>query len=288
MKKLLLAWFSGAMLACGVAQAETSIWQVDKDGDRLYLGGTIHVLSASDLPLPATFHNIYDNTDVLVLETDIAQLTQPENAMRLLTMLSYTDGRVLKDVIKPETYRKLEEYAAKERIPVQTFDRLTPAGVALTVLSLELAKAQIQNEGVDKIFYGRAQAGGKPVLGLESVDEHLTYVAGMGDGVEDQFISQTLADADKTREGLRTIIDAWKTGDVDTLEKAVISTTPTDYPQLYEKLLVERNNNWMPQILQMFDTPEEEFVLVGAAHLLGPEGLLKQLTDRGYQIQQLQ
>lgn len=287
MKKL-LAWFSGAMLVCSMAHAETSIWQVDKDGDRLYLGGTIHVLSASDLPLPATFHTIYDATDVLVLETDIAQLMLPDNALRLLTMLSYTDGRVLKDVIRPETYRKLEDYAAKERIPLQTFDRLTPAGVALTVLSLELAKAKIQHEGVDKIFYSLAQAGGKPIRGLESIDEHLNYVAGMGEGVEDQFVNQTLDDAHKTREGLRTIIDAWKVGDAAALEKAVISTTPQDYPQLYAKLLVERNNNWVPQIVEMIKTPEQEFVLVGAAHLLGPEGLLKQLTERGYRIQQLQ
>lgn len=286
MNKLVL-WISGALLSCGIAHAETSVWQVEKGGDRLYLGGTIHVLSSTDLPLPASFHRIYDNTDVLVLETDIAQLMLPENSMRLLGMLTYSDGRTLRDVVSAETYRKVEAFATNERVPITMFERMTPAGVALTVLSIELAKAGIQHEGVDTIFYNLAQASGKPVQGLESIDDHLHFVANMGTGVEDQFVSQTLEDADKTREGLRTIIDAWRAGDVEALEGAVLDDMHTDYPKLYQELLVQRNNNWMPQILRMFDTPEQEFVLVGAAHLLGPDGLLKQLQVKGYRITQL-
>ncbi|MBE9396765.1 TraB/GumN family protein [Pontibacterium sp. N1Y112] len=287
MNKLAL-WISGALLSFGVAHAETSVWQIEKGKDRLYLGGTIHVLSSSDLPLPATFHRIFDNTDVLVLETDVSQLTLPENSMRLLGMLTYSDGRSLRDVVSAETFGKLQAFASAEGVPITMFERLTPAGVALTVLSIELAKAGIQHEGVDTIFHNQAQARGKPVQGLESIDDHLQFVANMGEGVEDQFVSQTLDDAHKTREGIRTIIDAWRSGDVKALEEAVLDGMPTDYPKLYQELLVQRNNNWMPQILDMFDTPEQEFVLVGAAHLLGPDGLLKQLQVKGYRIRQLE
>lgn len=276
-----------AALLSVTAEARTSLWQVSKGAQTLYLGGTIHVLSKSDLPLPASFQKAFDNTDVLVLETDIKELMNPDNSLRMLTALTYADGRTLKDVVQPATYQAVVDYAQAESVPVNVFERMTPAGVALTVLSIELAKAGIQQEGVDKIFHNQAVLDGRPVLGLESVDQHLSYVTGMGQGAEDDFILQTLEDARKTHESLRKIINAWRIGDQPALEAEVIDNMPQDYPQLYARLLVERNNNWMPQIIQMLDTPEQELVLVGAAHLVGLDGLLAQLLEKGYQIKQL-
>ena len=61
----------------------------------------------------------------------------------------------------------------------------------------------------------------------------------------------------------------------------------TDYPDVYESLLVVRNNNWMPQIERLFSTPETEFVLVGALHLAGPDSVLKKLKDKGYSVTKL-
>lgn len=276
-----------AALFSVTAEARTSLWQISKGAQTLYLGGTIHVLSKSDLPLPASFQKAFDTTDVLVLETDIKELMNPDNSLRMLTALTYSDGRTLKDVVQPATYQAVVDYAQGESVPVNVFERMTPAGVALTVLSIELAKAGIQHEGVDKIFHNQAVQDGRPVLGLETVDQHLSYVAGMGQGAEDDFILQTLEDAQKTRDSLRKIIAAWRAGDQPALEAEVIDNMPRDYPQLYARLLVERNNNWMPQIIQMLKTPEQELVLVGAAHLVGPDGLLAQLRAKGYKIKQL-
>jgi uncharacterized protein YbaP (TraB family) len=61
----------------------------------------------------------------------------------------------------------------------------------------------------------------------------------------------------------------------------------TETPDLYESLLVNRNNNWMPKIEAMFDTDETEFVLVGVAHLVGEHGLTAMLQSKGYEIVQL-
>jgi uncharacterized protein YbaP (TraB family) len=57
-----------------------------------------------------------------------------------------------------------------------------------------------------------------------------------------------------------------------------------DYPKVYQSLLVERNNNWLPKIERLIKQPEEKFILVGALHLIGEDGLLQQLKNRGYQV----
>lgn len=47
--------------------------------------------------------------------------------------------------------------------------------------------------------------------------------------------------------------------------------------------MVSRNSNWLPEIKKMLATPEVEFILVGAAHLAGDDGLLSQLKSSGCQ-----
>jgi len=51
--------------------------------------------------------------------------------------------------------------------------------------------------------------------------------------------------------------------------------------------LRQRNLKWMPQIEAMLRDSDREFVLVGAAHLVGEDGLLEMLQARGYDVSQL-
>jgi uncharacterized protein YbaP (TraB family) len=58
-------------------------------------------------------------------------------------------------------------------------------------------------------------------------------------------------------------------------------------PQLYQRLLVERNKNWMPKLEALFARRSRALVVVGAAHLVGPDGLLAMLRSKGYKVEQL-
>ena len=60
-----------------------------------------------------------------------------------------------------------------------------------------------------------------------------------------------------------------------------------DYPDIYDNLLVTRNNNWMPKLVEYLQTPETEFVLVGAMHMAGDAGLIAQLQQAGYTVAKL-
>jgi hypothetical protein len=43
----------------------------------------------------------------------------------------------------------------------------------------------------------------------------------------------------------------------------------------------------MLHIENYLKTPEIEFVLVGAMHLYGPDGILRKMKDKGYKVKQL-
>ncbi len=57
-----------------------------------------------------------------------------------------------------------------------------------------------------------------------------------------------------------------------------------DYPDLYETLLAGRNREWLPEIERYLQTPQKEFILVGAGHLVGEDGIIEHLRRLGYRI----
>lgn len=59
-------------------------------------------------------------------------------------------------------------------------------------------------------------------------------------------------------------------------------------PQVYQQLLIARNQAWLPKIEKLFATPEVELVLVGSLHLSSKDGLLAHLKKRGYKIKPYQ
>ncbi|MFQ3190047.1 MAG: hypothetical protein ACI936_001177 [Paraglaciecola sp.] len=56
---------------------------------------------------------------------------------------------------------------------------------------------------------------------------------------------------------------------------------------MYQDLLVTRNINWLPKIVNMLSDQPIEFVLVGALHLAGPDSVLAKLKAKGYKIKKL-
>jgi uncharacterized protein YbaP (TraB family) len=58
-------------------------------------------------------------------------------------------------------------------------------------------------------------------------------------------------------------------------------------PSFRGRLIDDRNRNWIPKIEQLLRGRDTSFVVVGAAHMGGPNGLLALLKQRGYPIEQL-
>lgn len=266
--------------------AETSLWRVSKNGNHLYLGGTVHVLSASDLPFPVAFDRAYDLSDKVVLETDMAALADPQIQVSLMSQLSYSDGRLLNQIISPVLYADLNRYLQDRHMMPNMFIAMKPSGVMITMLAVEMQRLGINEAGADTVYYERAVKEGKSVAGLEAIDRHLKFIADMGEGNEESFLRQTLEDIKKTEIMMKDIVHLWKTGDVRGLERVVITDIQLNYPQMYQLLLVERNRRWLPQIKTMLETEPVELVLVGAAHLIGPDGILVSLEQQGYLVEQ--
>jgi len=286
MKKALICLL--LLLLPVTVMAATSLWEVRSDREVIYLGGTCHVLRPSDYPLPAEFNKAYREVQTVVFEADPGQMNTPAVQQMIMAGAVYQDGRTLSGVLSPATYAALKAYCRKRGIPLENLQRFKPSILAVTLLTLELQKIGVDAGGVDQHFHGRAVADGKSVDALETPGQQVDFILNLGQGNEDAFMASSLEDMDRLGEVFDQLIAAWRAGNEANLDALTSAEVREKFPTVYREIFVDRNRAWLPAIENYLRTPQKELILVGAGHLVGDDGLLAMLRQRGYGVQQVQ
>jgi uncharacterized protein YbaP (TraB family) len=281
---------STAAATPAAAQTRTAakhfLWTVRSGANVLYLAGSVHALSADAYPLPAVFEKAFDASGTLVEELNLAEAESLSAAPMLLAKGMYTDGRTFDAVVSKDTAALVSERFKQTGLPIEMFRPMKPWMVMLMLTALEAQKAGLEvNLGLDKYFYDKATAEKKPVVGLETAEFQIDRFDKMSDALQEQMLRSTLTEMDAQGAELKGMITAWKRGDTATLDKTV-RTSFAAYPEAYASLIVERNRNWVPELEKCFSRPKPCFVVVGAAHMVGPDGLLALLRQKGYKVEQ--
>lgn len=286
MKRFLLSVLAGCA-AAGSLCAQTSVWKVTKGNSTLYLGGTCHVLRASDLPLPPEFDAAYRAATVVYFETDLARAQSPEMQQIVMTRGIFTDGTTIDQIVSPATWAELSRYCEKRQIPLPQFRNMKPWLLAVMIAAIELQKLGVSQEGADMIYLGRVRADGKKLGQLETFERQVDYLTGMAGDKPDEFLRNAVSDLDKIETEFTQLLGAWRKGDLAAIDGFMNRELREKYPELHRRLIVERNNAWLPVVEKLLATPETEFVLAGVGHMAGPEGLVAQLRAHGCKVEQV-
>ena len=282
-----------AITAASIASAQTTapagksfLWKVHSGSKLVYLAGSVHALSADVYPLSPAFEQAFTASSTLVEEIDLGEAETLTAAPAILAKGMFLDGRRFDSVVSKETATLVNARLKDSGLPVEMFQAMKPWMVMLTVAALDAQKAGLDPSlGLDKHFYDRAKAAGKAVVGLETAESQIDRLDSMSADLQEQLLRSSLSESETTKNSLKTIVSAWRRGDGASLEKTLLSDF-TQYPAAYRSLIVERNNNWMPQIEACLARPQPCLVVVGAAHLVGPDGLLTLLQRKGYKSEQ--
>ena len=267
------------------AIAESSLWTVQKGESITYLGGTCHLLRQSDFPLPAEFYTAYGASDILVFETDLSKLKDPSTQQLLMSEAMYSDGSTIEKHLSAQTYNSLKEYCDANVIPLEAISRFKPSIVVVTITAMELMKLGVTGEGVDTFFYQLAIKDKKIVQELETVEEQIQFLVGMGEGNEDAFVSHSIGDLKSIKQNYESLVDSWKIGDVKKLNDLMVAEFKTKTPKLYKELITDRNEKWLPSFDTYQKTTQIEFILVGVGHLVGTDGIVEALRQKGYKVE---
>jgi uncharacterized protein YbaP (TraB family) len=279
---------AGASLVAQTAAApgKSFLWKVHSGSRLVYLAGSVHALSPDVYPLSPAFEQAFSASDTLVEEIDLSEAESLTLAPALLAKGMYVDGRRFNDVVSKETAALVTARLQDSGLPVEMFQVMKPWMVMLTVAALEAQKAGLDPKlGLDKHFYDRAKGAGKTIIGLETAESQIDRLDTMSNDLQEQLLRSSLSEAETARKSLKLIVSAWQRGDAAALEKTLLSDF-TQYPAAYKSLIVERNQNWIPQIDSCLARSRPCLVVVGAAHLVGPDGLLALLRQKGYRLEQ--
>jgi uncharacterized protein YbaP (TraB family) len=264
------------------------VWRVSKGTRTIaFLVGSVHVLTKAAYPLPPVFDSVFEQSATLVEEVDLGASGDISALLPTAAGAVFTDGQTLRTVLDPATFKQVETKVAVTGMPLALVERMKPWLVSMLLVVPELTRAGFDPaQGLDRHYYDRAKAAGRPVRGLETAAYQVERLNGLPLLAQVEMLKATLDDVESQVESVETIVTAWRSGDVATLERLLLRSF-RESPEIYQRLLVDRNRAWVPEIAKCEADPTPCLVVVGGAHLLGPDGLVTLLGAAGFTLDQM-
>lgn len=284
--------FAGAAAPAGGDVAPKHfLWKVTGPKGVVYLLGTIHAGKADFYPLPSIIEESFKSADTLIEEIDTSE---PAEAARVQQAFmengDYPNGDTITNHLSEVTRSHLAAYVKEGGLPEQAVAHMRPWLVSMLVELREMKQMGFDpSYGLDQHFLDEAQQSHKQIGALEDAGSQLKLLSSLSEEFQDRLLLSSLVDMAKSHDVVDLLTRAWQSGDTAALQE-VITGSVRDYPQLeplMTKLIDDRNTAMTAQIEGFLQTPKCYFVAVGAAHLVGDNGILSQLQRKNFTVEQL-
>lgn len=272
--------------------ARMLIWEVsraDQPSMKAWIFGTVHVGKAEFYPLPAAVAKAFAEADVLAVEADVTDQGALEKATSLML---YQPPESLVTRLPAPLVDRLRNQCRRLGLPFEALQSVKPfAAAGLLVVTEYSRQGMEQAQGLDLHFIQQARSVSKPIVELEGLVEQARIVTSMSRDDDIAFIDNAVASLESGDAGrlINRLVSAWQAGDGQRLWNMLEESSKgmDRRSQIEEVLMHARNRQMAVKTDALLKSGKKPFVAVGAAHLVGPTGLVKLLGERGYQLRQL-
>jgi uncharacterized protein YbaP (TraB family) len=268
------------------SRAPGLLYKLESTSATVYVLGSIHVANESLYPLDARITKAFEQSDVLVLETELTPTAKARGAKLLQQAGMYTPPDTLDAHLDDSTRAALQGALAQRGIPPEAVQIMRPWLVSLTLTMVQLGTLGWKPElGIDEHF--RARSVRKHLASLETVEQQVAVFKDMPQAVQMAALRQTLEQLPELSSMVDQAINAWRAGDPAALDALLVAPMRKEFPKLYERLFVERNRRMADAIAGYLEGNGSVFVVVGTGHLVGPSSVLHFLKQRGHASTQI-
>jgi len=264
--------------AVTIKDVDPALWVVKDEDTTVYLFGSVHILKPGLGWFDDGVKAAFDASDQLILE-----LVEPSaaEAQALFGRLAMDQqGKTLRSKMNDSDRAVYETAVGKLGLPVAALDPFDPWAAAVTLTLLAMQKSGSDpNSGVEKQLTAAANAGKKPIAGLETMEFQLGVFDTLPESEQVAFLVETAKQIDDAGTSMDKMVDMWAAPDPEKLGQLMNEglTSRT----LYDALLTKRNANWAKWISARMAKPGVTFMAVGAGHLAGPTSVQNLLPAYG-------
>lgn len=282
-----LAVLTIALVFAGSALAAPAIWKVSDEDSSIWLFGSIHLLPPGTAWRTDLFESLIDEADRVYFETDLGPEAQPKIIALTMERGFARDGRLLNQRISDKLMGKVRSAAERFAVPVPTLLAMQPWMAASTISISALVEAGYDpNAGVDTELQLGIPAGRQGFL--ETAEQQIEVIAGGSEADQIVMLEATLAEVERIVTMIDEMKDAWLGGTPETLADLFLAEMGAYGEGFMDRLIVDRNRNWVEQIEVMLAENEAAFLVVGAGHLVGEHSVVKLLEQQGFLSERVQ
>ena len=256
------------------------LWRIETpNAAPSYLLGTIHTDDPRITRLPVQVVQAFDSANSFS-----GEVLMDEQAMGVFgSYMFYSDDTDLATMLEPALYERVVQLLLKRGFNRETIRRAKPWTVVLT-LSVPKTTSGVF---LDQMLFQNARGAGKPVFGLESVEEQARYFDDLPLATQLTMLKDTIHHYDAYPRHYEQLINAYLQRDLNALErlgaKQMRLGDPTIADLFQQRFVVERNKLMLERMRPRLEEGNA-FIAVGALHLPGQQGLLQLLHEQGYRV----
>lgn len=265
----------------------------DTNGNVAWVFGSIHVGRESYYPLPSYVTDALEGSDALAVEFDL--IAAEKNVLQLYTAqmkCQYSYGDSIQNHIPATLYQEAVTEMKNLGVYSAVYEMYMPV-MWSSIIDQAKMDPDCAAYGVDRHMIEMAYEQNLPVYDIESATLQYSMLASFSEELQILLLESSLErTTEEYQADANALMNMWQIGDYVGLREYV-STVPADltadeqilYQEYLQKTLTDRDSGMTDFVIDALADGEELFVCVGAAHVVGVDGIIDRLLAQGYAVE---
>ncbi|WP_448528317.1 TraB/GumN family protein [Raineya sp.] len=272
-------------------------WEISGNGlsSPSYLFGTHHLYPADSIK-----KNDFIKEKIKACQMVVGELAMDNLLALTMATMKYSimKDTTLQDLLGEKNYQRVDEYMKKNLgMGVAMFNRMRPMVIVQTISAQKVAQAlgkdnkmggmDAMSGNIDYYFQEYGKSLGKEIAGLETVEfQAKTLLHSIPLKRQAEMLMEAIEEKEtQSVETYKKLNQYYKEQNLNELGKLSFDEKMMKKDE-YDNLLKKRNDAWLPQIEKII-REKSAFFAVGALHLVGTDGVIYQLRQKGYNVKPL-
>jgi len=256
-------------------------WTASKGTKTLFILGSIHVANQSFYPLEPVIYKHLKSSNALIVEVNDLESTESANYANQISRLP--KGDKITDTLSQQDINRATKLGERLGVPFSAFQHKKLWYYGMVMASIQSIKMGYQPQwGIDLHMIQQAKQNSLPIIALETSKAQIDMIDSIP--VSPSEFNLIMDDIESAQSMIIQLINAWQIGDLNMIDELMKKSFETS-PEMEDILITQRNLNWIHRLHNLLNNYEQLFLVVGAGHLPGDQGLLNLLKMQGFNVE---